>query len=210
MEQPFLHVETEGVSLNAAVESALKQLSCTRADVDIEVLQRPSSCLFGFFGKRPARVYVRICDRGIVARQVVSRLLLLSGLNAEAELLPTTNQIDLNLISDESSLLIGRYGQTLDALQTLTSTLVDRQTTERTPILIDVDGFHKRRQAFLQRLAARLTHKVRISGKPASTPPLVLSERRVLHALFNLEHDLETCSKRRDGRRKIIVVQPRG
>ena len=210
MKQQSLHVEVAAKNLDEAVEQALAQLDCTRAEADIEVLQVHSSGLLVIFGKRPARVRVKLHDRGAIARQFASQLLSLSGLDAKIELASSSNQIELLLTAQDPSLLIGRHGQTLDALQGLVGTMTDRLTTARTPIFLDVDGYRERRCDFLNRLALRLTQEVRNSSKPASTPPLVLSERRILHDLFKQESDLESLSKNHDAGRKIIILQPRG
>jgi spoIIIJ-associated protein len=134
----------------------------------------------------------------------------LSALVADVERVSSGNQIGLNLVTQDPGRLIGHHGQTLDALQTLTGTMTDRLTTDRTPILLDVDGYRERRRSFLTRLARRLSRKVRESGKPATTPPLVLSDRRILHELFKQEPGLESHSKNHEGGRKIIILQPRG
>lgn len=210
MKQQHLHVEVAAENLDAAVEKALSQLSCTRADADIEVLQVHSPGFLGKFGKCPARVRVKLHDRGAIARQVACRLLQLSDLDADIELTSSTNQIELKLAAQDPSLLIGRHGQTLDALQTLVGMITDRLTTDRTPIFFDVGGYRGRRQVFLGRLARSLSQKVRQSGKPASSPPLVLSDRRILHELFKQEAEFESYSKNHEGGRKVIILQLRG
>ena len=209
MMQQYLHVEVAAESLDAAVEKALTQLMCTRAEADVEVLQVHSSGLFGLFGKRPAKVLVKLHDRGAIARQLTAKLLLLSNLSADIEIVTSNNQIELLLSSDDTSRLIGRHGQTLDALQTLVGTMTDRVTTDRTPLLLDVDGYRGRRLDYLQRLAEKLIRKVRQSNKPAATPPLIISERRILHELFKQEEGLESHSKNHEGGRKTIVLQLR-
>lgn len=209
MKQDLLHLEVAAENVDAAVEKALAHLNCTRAEADVEVLQVPSSGFLGLFGNRPARVRVNLHDRGAIARQFTESILRLSGLEAELEVITSLNEIQILLSSKDSSLLIGRHGQTLDALQNLVSTMTDRQTTDRTPVVLDVDGYRARRHEFLQLLAEKLMRKVRQSGKTASTPPLVLSERRLMHELFKQEADLESRSRNHEGDRKIIILQPR-
>jgi spoIIIJ-associated protein len=136
-------------------------------------------------------------------------LLRLSGLGVEVEVVTSTKLIQLFLSSDDSSLLIGRHGQMLDAMQGLVGTMTDRQTTDRTPIVLDVDGYRGRRHEFLTRLADKLSHKVRETGKPATTPPLALGERRILYERFKLEVDLEAISRNHEGDRKVMVLKPR-
>ena len=204
-----LHLEVTAENLDTAVENALSQLRCTRAEAEVEVLQAASSGFLGLFGKRQARVRVKLHDRGAIARQFTDGLLRLSGLDVEIEVVTSTKQIQLLLSSDASSLLIGRHGQMLDAMQGLVGTMTDRQTTDRTPIVLDVDGYRARRHEFLTRLADKLSRKVRETGKPATTPPLALGERRILYERFKLEVDLEAISRNHEGDRKVMVLKPR-
>lgn len=204
-----LHLEVTAENLDTAVENALSQLKCTRAEVDVEVLQAASSGFLGLFGKRQAKVRVKLHDRGAIARQFTDGLLRLSGLAVEIEVVTSTKQIQLLLSSDDSSLLIGRHGQMLDAMQGLVGTMTDRQTTDRTPIVLDVDGYRARRHEFLTRLADKLSCKVRETGKPATTPPLALGERRILYERFKLEGDLEAISRNHEGDRKVMVLKLR-
>ncbi|MDH4025394.1 MAG: Jag N-terminal domain-containing protein [Desulfuromonadales bacterium] len=209
MKLNLLHLEVTAENLDTAVENALSQLKCTRAEADVEVLQTASPGFLGLFGKRQARVRVKLHDRGAIARQFTGGLLRLSGLSVEIEVLTSTKQIQLLLSSDDSSLLIGRHGQMLDAMQSLVGTMTDRQTTDRTPIVLDVDGYRARRHEFLTRLADKLSCKVRETRKPATTPPLTLGERRILYERFKQEVDLEAISRNHEGDRKVMVLKPR-
>ena len=209
MKLNLLHLEVTAENLDTAVENALSQLKCTRAEADVEVLQAASPGFLGLFGKRQARVRVKLHDRGAIARQFTGGLLRLSGLSVEIEVLTSTKQIQLLLSSDDSSLLIGRHGQMLDAMQSLVGTMTDRQTTDRTPIVLDVDGYRARRHEFLTRLADKLSCKVRETRKPATTPPLTLGERRILYERFKQEVDLEAISRNHEGDRKVMVLKPR-
>ena len=209
MKYDCLHLEVASNNLDTAVENALSQLKCTRAEADVEVLQAASPGFLGLFGKRQARVRVKLHDRGAIARHFTEGLLRLSGLGVEVEVVTSTKLIQLFLSSDDSSLLIGRHGQMLDAMQGLVGTMTDRQTTDRTPIVLDVDGYRGRRHEFLTRLADKLSHKVRETGKPATTPPLALGERRILYERFKLEVDLEAISRNHEGDRKVMVLKPR-
>ena len=209
MKLNLLHLEVTAENLDTAVENALSQLKCTRAEADVEVLQVASPGFLGLFGKRQARVRVMLHDRGAIARQFTDGLLRLSGLEAEIEVVASPKQIQLLLSSDASSLLIGRHGQMLDAMQGLVGTMTDRQTTDRTPIVLDVDGYRARRHEFLTRLADKLSCKVRETRKPATTPPLTLGERRILYERFKQEVDLEAISRNHEGDRKVMVLKPR-
>ena len=207
MKQDLLHLEVAAENLDAAVENALAQLNCTRAEAEVEVLQTASSGFLGLFGKRQARVRVKLHDRGVIARQFTDRLLRLIGLDVELEVAASSDQLQILLSSTDSGLLIGQHGQMLDAMQGLIGTMTDRRTTDRTPIVLDVDGYRARRHDFLTALAVKLCRKVRQTGRSAITPPLALGERRILHELFKKEPDLEARSRNHEGDRKVIILQ---
>lgn len=209
MKQDLLHLEVAAENLDAAVENALGRLNCTRAEAEVEVLQTASSGFLGLFGKRQARVRVKLHDRGVIARQLTDRVLHLMGLDVELEVVTSPEQLQIVLSSVDSSLLIGRQGQMLDALQGLIGTMTDRQTTDRTPIVLDVEGYRARRHNFLTDLAVKLCRKVRETGRSAKTPPLALAERRILYDLFKQESDLEARSRNHEGDRKVIILQNR-
>lgn len=205
-----LVTETSSSSLEDAVEKALARLNCTRSEADIEVQQLHSYGFLGLFGKRPAKIRARLCDRGAIARQITRELLQLSGLEAAIDLSRSSRMIEVKMTSDNNQLLIGRHGQTLDALQLLVTTITDRLTTDRTPLEFDIAGYRLKRKEFLHTLAQRMSRKVRQSGKPAATPPLNLYERRILHELFKREPDLESHSNSYQKDRKVIVLKMRG
>ena len=85
-----LHLEVTANNLDAAVENALSQLRCTRAEADVEVLQVASPGFLGLFGKRQAKVRVKLHDRGAIARQFTEGLLRLSGLDVAIEVVTST------------------------------------------------------------------------------------------------------------------------
>jgi len=205
-----LHVEIEAPDLDEAVSRALAQLDCGRAEVELEILQLQSRGFLGLLGCRPARVKLSLSDRGVIARQLLRRLLELSGFSAQVEVSPSSQQIELLLSSEQSSLLIGRHGQTLEALQSLVTTMTDRLTTDRTPLCLDIDGYRQRRQLFLQQLARRLFRQVRRSRRSAATPPLSSGERRIVYELARQEADIEAFSQTQNGDFKVVVLQPRG
>ncbi len=141
--------------------------------------------------------------------QGAGRLLRLSELDANIKLISSTNQVELSLTAANPSRLIGRHGQTLDALQTLVGLITDRLTTDRRPILFNINGYRGRCAVSLDRLARRLCQKARQSGKPVSTPPLVLGDRRILHEVFKQEAECESYSKNHEGDHKIIILRMR-
>jgi spoIIIJ-associated protein len=210
MKQQSLNVEISTESPEVAIQKALTHLNGSRADADIEVLQVQSSGLFGRFGKRLARVRVCLHDPGLIARQVTQRLLLLSDLDAVVDPVSSNNRIKRNLTSQDPSFLLGPHGHTLESLKTLVCSITDRLTTGRSIIQLDVDGYLDHRRDFLGCPALSMACKERRSRKPVSTPPLVLSERRIVRDLFKLEPGPESVSRNSQFGFKFIILRTQG
>lgn len=206
----LLEIECTATSIDAAVDLALCKFGCTRADVETAILQVPSSGFLGIFGCRPARVRVRLSDRGFVARRLCEHLLGLCGINACVEAHPASDRIELQIISDDSSLIIGRRGQTLDALQSLVVTMTDRHIEDRTPIIVDSDNYRARRTDSLRQLARRLSSQVRSSGRAATVQALPPEERRILHLALKEETGIESRSIGSGFEKKMLVSSCRG
>jgi spoIIIJ-associated protein len=206
----ILEIELSGSTVEETMDQALQRLGCSRAEVETTIVQTPSSGLFGLFGVRPARIRVRLSDRAFIARVITENLLRLSGFDSTVVVQTGSEWIDLKIRGHDSRLIIGRHGQTLDALQSLVTLLTDRQILDRTPIVLDVDNYRVRRASSLRRLARRLASQVRRTGRPASVQSLPPEERRILHLAFREEKEVETRSVGKGHERKIIVSLKRG
>lgn len=206
----LIETETVAATVDAAVDLALERFACTRAEIDSEILQIPSRGFLGLIGRRPARVRVRLIDRGYIARRICEHLLERSGFTASVTVHSASERIELHIEGDESSRIIGRRGQTLDALQSLTVTLTDRNVPDRTPIVLDVDNYRSRRADSLRQLARRLSAQVRRSGRPATVQPLPPEERRIVHLTLEDEPGIETRSIGHGFERKMLVSSRRG
>lgn len=134
MMQPSPHVVVSAKILDAAVEKALWQLKGTRAEADVEVLLIHSNGFLDMFGCCSAQDGVTFHDRGAIALKRTFRLLQLINLDADAELVSSVTQAEINIKAVEPNALIGRHGQVLDALQTPVGNMTDRLTTDRTSI----------------------------------------------------------------------------
>ncbi|MDF1579497.1 MAG: Jag N-terminal domain-containing protein [Desulfuromonadales bacterium] len=206
MVEDLLSLEQVGATVDQAVASALTQLGCSRADVDVEILRMPTRGFFGFLGRKPALVRVVLTDRGCVARAILEHLLSLANLSGSVAVCPGREVIDLIITSEESSLIIGRHGQTLEALQLLTVALTDRLVADRTRLVIDIDRYRVRRERFLRQLAGRLSGQVKRSGQPVTTDLLSPDERRIIHQALKGDPDIAFRSIGQGFERKVFIA----
>jgi spoIIIJ-associated protein len=106
---------------------------------------------------------------------------------------------------EDMSLLIGRDGQTLDAIQELTRMAVGRRLDQRIRVIVDVDDHRKRREARLEEHARELAEQVRRSGQPEEMEPMNSYERKLVHDAVADVDDVETESRGVDPERYVVI-----
>lgn len=113
--------------------------------------------------------------------------------------------LKINLSGRGMGMLIGRRGETLDALQYLTSLVVNSGKEEYTKVMLDTEQYRKKREDTLKRLATRLSAKVQKSGKRVVLEPMNPYERRILHATLQDDEKVYTYSEGEDPYRSVVV-----
>lgn len=142
------------------------------------------------------------------AREVLERLVLPLDDTARVRAANSDQGIMLDIDGQEAGVLIGRRGQTLDALQYLCTRIVSHKHGRPVRIHVDAGGYRKRRMQSLEDLALRLADKARDTGRPVSLGPICSQERRVVHMTLRREHGISTVSRGR-GELKKVVISPR-
>ncbi len=142
------------------------------------------------------------------AREVLVKLVLPLDDSARVRAENSDQGIMLDIDGQEAGVLIGRRGQTLDALQYLCTRIVSHKHGRPVRIHVDAGGYRKRRMQSLEDLALRLADKARDTGRPVSLGPICSQERRVVHMTLRREHGISTVSRGR-GELKKVVISPR-
>lgn len=199
-------VETTGKTIEEAVELALTQLGVGADRVEYEVLEAPSKGFLGF-GSKPAkvRVVVKKIDPLEVAKELLRNIFAQMDLIVDIEEVAGPDNITFNFKGDELGILIGKHGQTLDALQYLTNLAANRDAEERVRIVLDVEDYRKRRAETLNRLALRLADKVRRSGERITLEPMSPHERKIIHMALQNDHRIATYSEGEEPYRKVVI-----
>lgn len=139
---------------------------------------------------------------------------LLTHMGMEAQVLAAEHDGGLRLRIDSSAmgLLIGHRGETLDAMQYLTSLVVNRSRKENgyQRVTLDTENYRNKREESLRRLAHRLASQVRASGKEQALEPMNPYERRILHAALQNSQHVTTHSEGEEPNRRIIISPKNG
>ena len=118
------------------------------------------------------------------------------------------NPILIDIEGEQVGVLIGRRGATLQALQYITRLIVSRQVHAWTNIVLDVDGYRRRREQSLTALAHRMAERVRRNGRPIALEPMPPNERRIIHLALRDDPTVITRSVGEGSRRKV-TIRPR-
>ncbi|MGB9803837.1 RNA-binding cell elongation regulator Jag/EloR, partial [Desulfofundulus sp.] len=137
-------VEKTAKTVDEAVSLALAQLGISRDEAEIEVLEEPSRGFLGLLGSRPARVRVRVKDTpSRRAKELLDKLFEAMNLPVSMAIEEKDNDVFIDIKGRDVGILIGRRGETLDALQYLVSLCVNKNQTQRCKVFLDVEGYRR-------------------------------------------------------------------
>ena len=117
----------------------------------------------------------------------------------------TSERILLEIHGDKTGLLIGKRGQTLDALQFLANKMVNRSRDTAKRIEVDMEQYRKRREQSLRSMAVRLGQKVKKKRKPITIEAMNAHDRRIVHLTLKNDRALETKSVGKGEMRKLVI-----
>lgn len=199
-------VEKKGKSVEEAVGLALEELQVPRDRVSVEVLETPNRGLFGLIGGKDARVRVTFQPSvEEVALDFLKKVTRAMGMDVGIESSLSEEYLHINITGGDVGALIGHHGQTLEALQYLVSLVATRKSGDKVRVVLDIEGYRKRREETLRSLAARVADRVRRSGQTVALEPMSAQERRVIHLALQDHPGVETKSEGEDPYRKIVI-----
>ncbi|MBQ6400671.1 MAG: protein jag [Firmicutes bacterium] len=129
------------------------------------------------------------------------------GLSLDFEVRTGENLIYIEMSGEDSRTIIGKRGQTLDAVQYLTSLVVNKENEDYIKVVLDAENYRAKRQRTLEQLANRLAGKVVKTGKYVRLEPMNPYERKVIHATLQNHPDVVTRSEGEEPYRRVIIEQ---
>jgi spoIIIJ-associated protein len=140
------------------------------------------------------------------AKTALERILSSITTAYEVEARMAEGLIYLNVKGDGSGLLIGRHGQTLDAIQYIVGRIVGKQMGGKKVIVVDTERYRERRRENLERLSRHMAEKAKGTGRPISLQPMSASDRRIVHLALQHDREVETRSEGEGGMRSIKII----
>ncbi len=201
-------IEVTGKTEEEAIASALAQLDMSRDDVSVEILERAKSGFLGI-GANPAlvRVSYEVVD---TQRDKVERylrgLLDYMGVDAQIEITERENGgLTANLSGGGMGAVIGRRGETLDAIQHLVNYSVNRGNDKRMHISVDAENYRSKREESLVHLAEKMAAKAVKYKRSMALEPMNSYERHVIHTALQDYEGVSTSSTGTEPNRRVVV-----
>ena len=189
-----------------AISEALSDIGADRDEVEILVLEPGAKGgIFGI-GAKPAKVQVtRKYDPVHHAKNFVREGALTMGLSVRVETNLKDKHLHMNLFGESMGILIGKRGQTLDALQYLTNLVVNRCGVPEFSVILDTENYRKRRRDTLESLAGNLARKVKSTKKSVTLEPMSRFERHIIHTTLQNDRSVKTYSEGNEPYRNVII-----
>jgi spoIIIJ-associated protein len=221
-------IEVAGSTKEEAIENGLAQLGLTINDVIIEILDEGSRGMLGMGSRdarvrlvplhapRPPRAEPGSEDEVSVARDVLEELLNRMAIHAsiqahvaESEAPEEPSPWVLDIQGGDLGVLIGRRGETLNALQYITRLITSRELQQRSDVVVDVQGYKTRREDTLRKLAHRMADEARRRGRTMMLEPMSPYERRIIHIALREDETVTTESVGEGDRRRVTIIPAR-
>src|SRR6266545_4996037 len=227
-------VETEGDTIDDAIENALRSLGVARHRITVDIVSEGRKGIFGF-GSQKAKIRAAltkstfdlnaseatstISDEQTVpvddsiavdkAKTALRQILDLMGVKAtiEEKLAATGDETVLEIQAENSGLLIGRKGQTLEALQYLITRIAgERPGHEGRHLVVDIENYRARRRKSLEDMALRLGEKAKRQRKTVTVDALSAADRRIIHAALQDDPWVSTKSLGQGSYRRLLII----
>jgi len=199
-------IDVEGKTKDEALAKGLASLGLSRAQVRVDVLDEGGRGFLGLGGK-PVRLRLQPVAAGDAdPAEVVRTLLELMDVKFALAVETRGDETDIRIDAPEDDgLLIGRRGQTLDALRHLSQRIVAARKGRNAVVNIDVGDYRARREAGLAEKAVEAANQVIAEGRSLTLDPMSAQDRRIVHVALAEREDVSTYTVGRGSRRRVVI-----
>ncbi len=200
------YIETEGDTVEEAIELALTELEATREQVTIDIVNEPTKGILNF-GAKPAKVRATLKqDVSTAPETILKEMLNRMAIDAEIESSFVDGSTHLNIATDSPALLIGKHGQTLDAIERLLNCIVNKASLVKRRVFVNTEGYRERREERLVEMAHQVAEKVRYTEREVVLAPMSARDRRIIHVTLKGDEVLSTYSQGEGEMRRVVVT----
>jgi len=200
-------VEKSGKTAHEAISIALAELNVDESCVDIEILDEGNKGIFGIIGNKQARVRVTLKESDTeVASKFLFDIFDKMNISVDIDAQEDEESVLLGIRGKDSGIIIGRRGETLDALQYLTSLVVNKNKEEYKRVSVDIENYRQKREETLVKLANRLADRAVRYKKNVTLEPMNPYERKIIHSTLQDSNNVETYSVGIEPNRKVVIA----
>lgn len=201
-------VRMKGRTTEDAIKAALEVLKVGRESAEIRIISESESGVLGVFGGKEAEVEVsQKLSHEDEAKSILQDILDKSNYIANVYLEKATEDaICLEIKGEDIPRIIGKEGQTLDALQYITSIIANKGRENRKRISVEAGGYRKKQESRVEKIAQEAAEEVLISGKEVVLPPMTARERRIVHVTIKNNDKLSSSSTGERSDRRVVIT----
>ena len=204
-------------TVEEAIRKGLEELKVSRDDVKIEVLEEPTTGgVLGILSAKLAKVRLTVEKKiseetanATIAKvtEILNDIFKITGETdtIKFEVKQNENQILLNIEGEKVSHLIGYKGKTIESLQSLINSMLQREDEEYAKVFVEINGYKKQKEEKLKRLANKMADNVIRFRKPIRLEPMSAYERLIIHNELAKRNDVETESFGEEPDRRVMI-----
>lgn len=196
-------------TVDDAITQALLELRITSDKLEYEVVEKGSIGLLGFIGSKPAVIKARKKTTAIdEGREFLEKVFAEMHMEVTIDMIynEADKAVEINLTGNDMGVLIGKRGQTLDALQHLVSLVVNKHSEDYLRIKLDTENYRQRRKETLETLAKNIAYKVKRTKRSVALEPMNPYERRIIHSALQDDRYVITKSEGEDPFRHVVIL----
>ena len=204
-------IEFKGKTVDDAITEATIQFGVTSDDLIYEVIEKGST---GFLGINKKLAVIRAKKKDTledIVQEFLENLFKVMEVETVVDIKYNDEDktMDINLTGPEMGVLIGKRGQTLDALQKIAQSVVNKHSEEFIRVKLDTENYRARRKDTLENLAKNIAYKVKRTKRSVSLEPMNPYERRIIHSALQNDKYVTTHSEGEEPFRRVVVTLKR-
>ena len=205
-------IEIKSKTKEEAVKEALKELGLEEKDIEVNVIQNPSKGFLGLIGAKEGIYEITVIKKEEIeiAKEFVESMLLKSKINAKVSATQEGNLNKISIEGKEAACLIGRRGETLDAVQFLTGLALNKINKDsHMRVIVDIENYRSKREQSLIRYARKVAREVAKTRRTKKLDYMNPYERRIIHSALQNDKYVITCSEGTDPYRRVVIEYKR-
>ena len=199
-------IEKKAKTKEEAIKLALAEIGATESEVEIEVVEEGSKGFLGLGGKDAVVKVTYNPDSEKRAKDFLNKIFEITKEDVTVESEIDGEILKINLSGPDMGIVIGKRGETLDALQHLTSLVVNRGDKSFLKVSLDAENYREKRNVALEELAGKLANKVMRTGRNQTLEPMNAYERRIIHSALQNHETVTTYSIGQGVNRKVVIA----